>query len=486
MTEAFKTNTFFSILWSILSKWSSKLIGMASTMVLARLLTPADFGIIALATIVIAFLDSITDAGLNLYVLRQKQDSSSIFDTAWTLGVIQGFLIAVPLVIGAPWIADFYNQGALQDVIYCLALARILQSFNSLGIIVAQKHLNFKIEFTFTLITRLSYLVSTIGFALYFQSFWALVLGQLVSAVVGCAVSYWVHPYRPKFCLQHWREMLRFSTHTVPFSFGRYINNQLDVAVIGRVAMAEFVGLYHVAVNLATLFTKELLIPVIRGLIPNLSVQKDSENFKQILVTTFAAAVYVFLPIGIGLSMVSYEFVEVILGSQWSAAAPMLSWFSLHAMLAGLMMFFSEQFLVILDKEPLSNKLMWLRNVFLIITLAITLSFYGVFALPFALFICSLVSLPIVLVVISRALQLSIMSLLASWWPAMLSVSVMTYVISLVPSVYGPVILTLLLKVSSAALVYISCLLALYWLRGKPFDSLEQMLLSRIKQQFSR
>lgn len=481
MNEMIKTNTFLSIFWSILSKWSSKLIGMISTMVLARLLTPADFGVIALATIVVAFLDSITDAGLNLYVLRQKEDDRSAFDTAWTLGVLQGIAIAIPLILGAPWIAEFYNQAVLQDVIYCLALARILQGFNSLGIVVAQKQLDFKTEFRFTIVTRLSYLISTIGFALYFQSFWALVFGQFISAAVGLIASYMVHPFRPRICLKHWRSMIIFSSHTIPFSFGRYVNNQLDIAVIGRVAMAEFVGLYHVAVNLATLFTKELLIPVIRGLIPNISVQKDAENFKQVLVTTFATAMYVFLPIGVGLSLVSSEFIDVILGAQWSAAAPMLSWFSLHTMLAGMMMFFSEQFLIILDRESLSNKLMWLRNCFLVVTLVVTLYFFDVFALPFALFVCSLLTIPIVVLIICKSLKLKFIWLFSSWWPAILSVLLMFVTLKNLPLVSDISMITLLAKVFIGTSVYASVLIILFFLRGKPKDSLEDKLLVYLK-----
>ena len=187
--------------------------------------------------------------------------------------------------------------------------------------------------------------------------------GQLVAAIVGLILSYLLHPYRPKLSLYNWRDMLKYSKSTVPLSFGRYINNQADVAVVGRVATTEFLGVYHIAVNMAGLFTKELLIPVIRGLIPNLSVMRESANFKNILVTIFASAIYIFLPVGVGLSLVSQHFVPVMLGDQWLAAIPLLQWFSLYAMVGGMLMFFSEQFLVIMEKEALSNRLMWFRKV---------------------------------------------------------------------------------------------------------------------------
>ncbi|WP_185969284.1 oligosaccharide flippase family protein [Aliiglaciecola sp. M165] len=481
MTEPVKTNTFFSIFWSILSKWSSKLIGMVSTIVLARLLTPADFGIIAMATIVVALLESMTQAGLNLYILRYKSHDERVFNAAWTVGIIQAFVVALPLVLLAPLIADFYSQPVLIEVIYCLALVRVIQGLNNFGIFIAQKEMNFKVDFVLTLWTRLSYLTATIGFAWYLESFWALVFGQLLSAFVGCALSYYLHPYRPKLSLYNWRDMLKYSKATVPLSIGRYINNQADVAIVGRVASAQFLGIYHVAVNLAGLFTKELLMPVIRGLIPNLSVLRDEKNFKDILLTTFAAAVYVFFPVGLGLSLVAPEFITVLLGEKWLEAIPLLKWFSLYAMLAGMMMFFSEQFLVMMEREVLSNRLMWARNAILVTTIFLTISYLDVNQLPKMLFLSSLVSLPMILFSISRSLELSLIKILVSWLPALAGGAAMYGVLHWVAFPENWLtIAVLVLKVALGGASYASVVLLLFVLRGKPQDTLESAILNKI------
>lgn len=480
MTEPVKTNTFFSIFWSILSRWGSKLIGMVSTFVLARLLTPADFGIIAMATIVVAFLESLTQAGLNLYILRYKEHDNRVFNAAWTVGIIQAFVIAIPLIILAPFIAQFYNQPVLTDVIYCLALVRVIQGLNNFGIIIAQKEMNFKIDFVLTIWTRLVYLTTTIGFAWYFQSFWALVLGQLVSSLFGCAFSYYLHPYRPRFSLHNWRDMLKYSKSTVPLSIGRYLNNQVDVAIVGRVASVQFLGFYHIAVNLAGLFTKELLMPVIRGLIPNLSVLRESRNFKDILLYTFAAAVYVFLPVGIGLSSVANEFIPVFLGDKWHAAIPMLEWFSLYAMLGGMMMFFSEQFLVMMEKEAISNRLMWVRNVILVAAIFLTLTFLDVSDIPKMLFLSSLISLPIVLITISLTLEISLKNILISWWPAITGAAIMFILLNFISFPQWPLIILLLTKVAIGGMSYVITIFSLFLLRGRPDNTIESLVYEKM------
>ncbi|GAB2689227.1 lipopolysaccharide biosynthesis protein [Aliiglaciecola aliphaticivorans] len=432
-----------------------------------------------MATIVVALLESLTQAGLNLYILRYKEHDNRVFNAAWTVGIIQSFLIAVPLVIIAPFISDFYSQPVLTEVIYCLAVVRVIQGLNNFGIIIAQKEMNFKIDFVLTIWTRLSYLTATIGFAWYLESFWALVIGQLVSSIIGCILSYFLHPFRPKLSLYNWRDMLKYSKATVPLSIARYINNQADVAIVGRVASAQFLGIYHIAVNLAGLFTKELLMPVIRGLIPNLAVLRESANFKDILLITFAAAVYVFLPVGIGLSMVAQEFVPVFLGDKWLAAIPMLQWFSLYAMIGGIMMFFSEQFLVMMEKEVVSNRLMWARNIILISTIVLTLSFKQVSDLPKMLFFSALLALPMVLVSISRELDISLQRIFGSWWPALTGAFAMFAVLTFFPVLQWPLFIVLLAKVAVGGMSYLATIMLLYVLRGKPENTLESLALNK-------
>lgn len=479
MAEQIKTNTLASIAWSILSRWSAKLIGLVSTLVLARLLMPEDFGVIAMATLFVVLLESLTQAGLNLYILRYKHHDIQMFNAVWTIGFIQSLLIAVLLLVFAPMVADFYRQQVLVEVLYCLALVRVIQGLNNFGVLIAQKELNFKLDFTLTLWTRLVYLLTTVVFAWLLQSFWALVIGQLISAVFGCLFSYYLHPFRPRFSLYQWRDILQFSKVTIPLSIGRYINNQADVAIVGRVASTQFLGIYHVAANLANLLTKELLIPAIRGLVPNLSVLRSSDGFNDLLVKTFAAAVYVFLPVGLGLSLVSAEFVEVVLGDKWLDAIPMLKWFSLYAMTGGIMMFLSEQILVIVEKEVLSNTLMWLRNGILIVTVTLTLIYADASALPQMLFFSALLSLPLVLVSISRALGISLATILLSWWPAVLAAAIMAGLLDGIDlPLWSPAIL-LTVKVLMGCLSYLASLGLLYVLRGRPKNSLEGMVLGK-------
>lgn len=480
MPEIPQTNTFFSILWSVFSRWGSKLIGMIATIILARLLTPADFGVIAMATLVIALSDALTQAGLNLYILRLKDDCQKTYNTVWTLSILQGVLIALPLFVFAKQLADFFQQPALQQVIYYLALARLIFGFNNVGMWIAQKQLNFKIDFIHTLYTRSTYLIVTVAFAVVLGSYWAIVVGTLVSTLVGVVLSFFLHNYRPRISLQKSTEVLSYAKVSIPLSVGRYLNNQADSLVVGRIASAEFLGLYHIAVNLAGMFTKELLMPVIRGLVPNLAVMRNQENFNDLLKLTFASAVYVFLPVGVGLSLISFEFVGVFLGDQWLAAAPMLFWFSLYGMISGLLMFYSEQFLVMMEKERLSNRLMWFRNGVSLSAIFLTILIGDVNDLPRSMFLAALFSLPVIMISMSRSIELSLTTVLIGWIRPITSVLLMTIGILVLPSISDSLFIVLISKVCLGALIYCASLIMLGKIFGISDNSIESLVYKKI------
>uniref|UniRef100_A0A486XT08 Polysaccharide biosynthesis protein n=1 Tax=Rheinheimera sp. BAL341 TaxID=1708203 RepID=A0A486XT08_9GAMM len=486
MTEQVKTRFVAGILWSVFSRWTAKGLGMINVIILARLLSPEDFGIVAMASIVINMLDSATQTGVHLYLFRSKDQNPRLQHAVWTLTFIQAASIALVMVLIAPWVASFYGEQILIEVLYCLALAKLLSGFNSLGMLIAQKQLNFHLDFNFTFAVKLAYLVATVTFAFWLQNFWAIVFGNLFSAVFGLLLGYSMHPYRPKFDVYQWRELLTFSKSTIPLSVGRFINNQADVVIMGKVAPTEFLGKYHMASNLAVMFTKELLIPAIRGITPNLATMPHGPAYNKMLSIIIASAVYIFLPIGIGLAAVTPELVAVLLGPQWTEAAPLLAWLSLYCTVGGILMFVSEQFLVLMHKEQLSNRLMWLRNGILIGSIAATLYWLDYTMLPFMLFVSSLISLPLTLFFVARTLQLSAVQLVLQWWPAILAALLM---LALLHYLAWPAVSAFLLlpaKVLLGLLSYAGALMLIYYLRRKPQHSVEGLLLNRIGKKPSK
>ncbi|GAB3036181.1 hypothetical protein GCM10027098_37810 [Bowmanella dokdonensis] len=453
---------------------------MVNTLILARLLSPEDFGIVAMASIFINMLMAMTEAGIHLYVIRHKEDDNRIYNSAWTANLIQALVVALLMLLLAPYVADFFNQQALVEIIYCLALVRLLEGAKNIGIFIAQKQLNFRLDFKLSFYTKISSVIVTVALGFWLRSYWALVWGQVLSAIVGLVLSYTMFSYRPALSLYKWRDILRYSASTLPFSIGGFINGQADVIIVGRMATADFLGKYQMGLNLAGMFTRELMMPVVRGLLPNFAIVKETAEGKKFLAFAITGAVYVFVPLGVGLNAVAPEFVATLLGDKWLSVTPILAWFSLYTMMTGIMMFLGGQFLIVMGREKLSNRLVWMRSVILFSTIFLTLYLSDYHALPRSLFLSACVALPIVLLVVTRVLAFNLAQLLLQWIPPVLSALAMWMLIRWLPWPEWPMAIMLIVKVLAGALCYGVCVAVFYLLRGMPSDSLEAFLIRKL------
>ncbi|MFC6438696.1 oligosaccharide flippase family protein [Bowmanella sp. JS7-9] len=486
MSQQSQTKVVSSVGWSFLTRYSNKFIGLLNTLVLARLLTPEDFGIVALSSIFINFLLALTEANLHLYLIRHKEDNDQLFSSVWTASVMQAVVVSIFMAIGAPYAADFFEQPLLEQIIYCLIIVRLLDGCRNVGIYIAQKHLNFKLDFKVTFYSKISSVIFTIGLAIWLQSYWALVLGQICSSAVALIYSYVLHPFRPHFSLYQWREILAYSKATIPATIAGYLNTQIHMIAAGRLGTTEFIGRYHMALNIGAMFTFELMLPIIRGLAPNFSIVKDSGEGEKFFKMATTLAVYAFVPLGVGINAVAPEFIQTLLGEQWLPAAPMLAWFSLFFMISGIMMFLSGQFLIILGKEQLSNRLVWMRTAMISIAIALTVHFGSYTDIPRSLFLYTIAALPLILYFVSRAMAFSLRNYLTGWIPPVLAALLMWSMLHYLPLQGLPFWLLLPVKIVIGGLTYLLTLTLLYKLRGKPENSVEAFILNKIPRKHFR
>ncbi|WP_181901537.1 oligosaccharide flippase family protein [Thalassotalea euphylliae] len=482
MSDAAATRFGASIGWSIATRWGNKLIGFVNMIVLARLLSPEDFGIVAMATIFITILHSMTQVGAQLYVIRYPTEDVRVFNTGWTINLLQALLIALILCLSASYVADFYQEEVLRDIIYCLAAVKILKGLHNYGVYIAQKQLDFSLDFKITTTCRVAYSIATIATALWLKNYWAIVVGQAASAFVGLVLSYKLHVFRPRFEVYQWRKVLSFSKSMIPFSIGRFVNNQADIVAVSKLGSTEFLGQYNIASNLASLFTKELLMPVIKGILPNLTKLKASKDVDLKLIAIIGLAIYVFLPLGFGLALTSYEVIYVLLGEKWLGITDVMSWLSIYAMMSGITMFVSEQFLVIFDAEKTSNWLMWFRNALIVVALILAFYLGSYLDFPMAMALSSIIAFPVTLYFSAKAMNFAVWNLIRNWWPALLATAAMSFVITLISDMNSPVIFALLTKVLVGAITYVLVICILYYLRGLPLDTPEEVALNYIKR----
>ena len=205
-------------------RWTDRLVGLASTVILARLLLPEDFGLIAMASIVIGLIDVLLDFGVNVALIHNKQATQEDFDTAWTLRLAQSALAAAIVYVAAEPAAAYFRDPRVVPVIQVLSLALLLSGFENIGTVTFQKRREFGVEFRFFFIRRISAFVITIVAAWLLRSYWALVIGTLSGRAVGVALSYAMHPMRPRISLARIGPLLSFSSWNLLRGIAGYLN----------------------------------------------------------------------------------------------------------------------------------------------------------------------------------------------------------------------------------------------------------------------
>jgi lipopolysaccharide exporter len=310
---------------TVAMRWTDRLIGLISTLILARLLAPDDIGVIAMATLVIALADVLFDLGVNVALIRNRDATQAHFDTAWTLRLIQTALSTLLLILAAPAVADYFNDARVEAVLQILAFTLLLSGLENIGVIVFHKAMQFGAEFRFLFLRRIGGFIVTIGAAWMLQSYWALVIGTLATRLIGVMLSYWMHPMRPRLGLAAFYDIFLVSQWMLVRGVGEFLHNNLHRILVGRWTSTSTMGAYTLANEISTMPSTELLAPMNRALFPALAeASANPVELKRLLLLAQGLQALIAIPAAVGLALVADEAVLVLLGAKWREAIPLL------------------------------------------------------------------------------------------------------------------------------------------------------------------
>jgi O-antigen/teichoic acid export membrane protein len=310
---------------AVAMRWTDRLLGFASTLILARLLVPEDFGIIAMATVVIGLAGVLLDLGVHVALIQNKTPDRSHYDTAWTLGLIQAVVVMAMIMTAAPLAAAYFKEPRVAPVMMVLALSVPLAALENIGVVNFQKELRFAEDFRFVFLRRLIGFCTTIACALAFSSYWALVAGTLAGRAGGVLLSYALHPMRPRLSLDRFREIFGVSQWMLMRNITGYLDTRLPLLVVGGRVSSATTGVFSLADEIAALPTTELLAPLNRVLFPTfVQVKDDLPELARMFLLALGLQALVGIPAGLGLVMVAEPAVLVLLGAKWIAAAPFI------------------------------------------------------------------------------------------------------------------------------------------------------------------
>jgi O-antigen/teichoic acid export membrane protein len=314
------------IAWMSLMRIGVKGLGLVSSIVLARLLVPADFGLVAMAMSVILALELLREFSFDVALIQRQDADRSYYDTAWTLNVLLGLLLASLLVLAAFPTAAFYNEPRLRNVMLVLALGMLISGFENIGVVAFRKDLAFHKEFILRVAQKACAIAITLPLAFTLRSYWALVIGTVSSYALGVSISYYAHPFRPRFSLAARKNLFAFSKWLMVNNALWFVRDRSQDFVLGRVSGPSALGLFTISYEISNLPTTELVAPINRAVFPGYAkMAHDSTILAQGFLNVIGLVVVVALPAGFGIAATSPVLVPVVLGDKWLEAIPIVS-----------------------------------------------------------------------------------------------------------------------------------------------------------------
>jgi lipopolysaccharide exporter len=321
--------------WMIAWRLGSRVLGFASTLILARLLAPSDFGLLAMAVTFSTAVDAVSQIGLGDALVRREEQGLRLHNTAFTLQVLRGVITGATVALAAPLASKWFAEPRLTPLLFVLAGLSVLSSFENIGIVEYRRDMHYGMQFRLLIVPRVAQVIVGIFSALLLESYWALLIAIGMAKVMRLLMTYVLHPFRPRPSLACWRDLVGFSIWSWAASIARLFWDRLDAFVLGPFFGARQLGVYLLGTEMAMLPISELVEPAAGVLFPGFVAARNGGTDPVGLAFQVVSMLLLgTVPLAIMISASAGSFVRILLGPQWVEAQPIIEIFSYACMLS--------------------------------------------------------------------------------------------------------------------------------------------------------
>ncbi len=334
-TKTIGEKTTKNIGWNYLSFGLSKTLSLLIISILAHILPPENFGLVALATLAIDYLSLIGDLGLGAALVQLRGNIDEASDTVFSINLLAGLGLSLLTFLLAPLAATFFREPELIPVLRWLGLSFTLSALGAVHNIRLQRELNFRQKLVPDIGNSLFKGIISISMALTGFGVWSLVIGQLVGVGVASVLLWVVVPWRPRL---HIHKNLVGKL----FNFGLIVmlNNALgvfedsfDYLIIGRIFSTAALGIYTLAYRLPELLVINTLWVMTAVLFPAFSeIQTDIKTLRENFLRVIRYVEIIVVPLCIGMIIAAEPIIRVAFGEQWLESIPIMRILSLYAL----------------------------------------------------------------------------------------------------------------------------------------------------------
>jgi len=325
-----KASIISSLVWKFMERMGIQGTQFVVSIILARLLAPDDFGLIALVTAVIAIANVFVQSGLGAALIQKKDADDTDFSSVFYASLALAGIVYAILFFSAPLIGDFYNKPGLVPIIRVLTLTLFIGVFNSIQYAYVARNMMFK-KFFFRSIGSMIP-SSIIGITMAFTGFevWALVAQQLSNALLGVAIMWFVVPWRPKllFSLERLGKLFSFGWKLLLSSIIDTVYSQLQSIIIGKMFSPASLAFYDRGSHFPYIIINNVNNSIQAVMLPSLSAyQDDKPQVKKMMRRAIVTSSFLIIPMMAGLGAMAEPIVQILLGDKWLPCVPFVQIF---------------------------------------------------------------------------------------------------------------------------------------------------------------
>ncbi len=324
-----------AVMWNYVSFASGKMLVLATTAVLARLLTPEEFGIVAFATVAVNWLGVLKDLGLGGAVIQRRDDTEEAAQTAYVLNLGVSALLTVGTALAAPAVAAFFREPMVVPILRVLSFTFLIQALGSIHVVLLRRNLDFRRKLVPDVGQAVIKGIASIAFAVAGFGVWSLVWGQLIGALASSVLAWVVIPWKPRFRLHRRlvRPLMRFGVPLLLTDIQAAIWSNLDYVVVGRMLGDTALGVYTLAYRLPEMLILSVWRVLGGAIFPFFStIQQFPDLLRKGFLATIRYSQIVVVPLCVGLFITAEPVVKVLFGERWAGAIPVLRLLAIFAL----------------------------------------------------------------------------------------------------------------------------------------------------------
>jgi O-antigen/teichoic acid export membrane protein len=413
---SFKQTAIKGVFWSAIQNWGTQAVTFLVFTLLARLLEPKAFGLIALAGVFTAFVQIFLDRGFSVAIVQRKQIESDHLDTAFWTGVLIGLSMTIIGIMSAKAVAELFNEPDLALIVRWLSLVFTIRGFSSVQEAILQRNLNFK-----ALAIRSGVAVVIAGIVATVMAFmgfgvWCLVAQQLINGLLQVLMLWSISDWRPKlkFSVPHFKSLFSFGINIVGIDLLTFLNRRSDDFLIGYFLGSTALGYYSIAYRLLLTGTQLLTGVLNQVAVPTFSkLQSEPEKIRKALYKVTFAASLISIPAFMGLGILASELIIVLFGQKWLPSIPVMQILASIGVLQSLF-FLNGAVMTAVGKPSWRLKINFFSTIVSLVGFAIAVH-YGIIAVASAFAIRNYLLCPLFVWIIYKLIKINIKQYLSQF-----------------------------------------------------------------------